>query len=318
MLKKIVLYIAALLLVLPGFSQDEDPDMVTEYYYYHGKAKYYHSVDLDSADLYTDSCLSLAREMKSEYYFGKALQLKTRAEFYSSDVDSAIIYGNQSLEILKNFPDSLEYFLGVYNQGNFYLEKDDHIQALIQFKKASQVINENFETYVMVDREMVNVNQAYCHASIGIVLDDLDDYQGALRSYRKALKITYKVETWESEMLRANVLNNMGIAYSNLKDYEMAESYAVASMEQKKKLGQEASIGYSYNLMAEAAYGRAKFDQSLKYLDLSDKKFQILNNEDGISKNNFLRAKCYLAIGQYDKSLKILQSLEETFLLRFF
>ena len=305
------------MLVFSGFSQEDDPNTINDFYYYHNTAKYYQNINLDSADLYTDSCIQLAKEMEDEYYFGKALQLKTRAEFYSSDVDSAIIYGNKSLEILKNYPDSVEYFLAEYNQGNFYLTKDDHIQALIQFKKAAKIIEENFETYVLVDREMVNVNQAYCHASIGIVLDDLGDYHGAISSYQKALKITAKINTWESEMLRANVLTNMGIAYANLKDYEMAESYAVASMEQKKKLDQESSIGYSYQLMARAAYGRGKYKLAKKYLVLSDKKFEILNNQDEIDRNKFLRAKCDIEEKKYDKALKTLNSIEEVFLTRF-
>ena len=300
-----------------GFSQEEDAGMVNDFYNFHTKAKYYQNVNLDSANLYTDSCLSLAKNLQDEYYYGKALQLKTRAEFYSSDVDSAIIYGNKSLEILKNYPDSVEYFLAEYNQGNFYLSKDDHIQALIQFKKAAEIIDENFETYVLVDREMVNMNQAYCHASIGIVLDDLGDFAGALKSYQKAMKITYKNDSWESEMLRATVLTNMGVAYVNLQDYEMAESYAVASMEQKKKLDLESSIGYSYQLMAEAAYGRAKFELSRKYMDLSDKKFAILDNQDEIDRNKFLRAKCDLAVGKYDQAIDALLSIEDIFLERF-
>lgn len=317
MLKTLSLYTALFLMVFVGFSQKDDPERINDFYYYHNKAKYYQNVDLDSADLFTDSCIQLSMEMEDEYYFGKALQLKTRAEFYSSDVDSAIIYGNRSLEILKNYPDSVEYFLAEYNQGNFYLSKDDHIQALIQFKKAAKIIEENFETYVLVDKSMVNVNQAYCHASIGIVLDDLGDYDGAIRSYNKALKITYKISTWESEMLRANVLTNMGVAYVNLKDYQMAESYAVASMEKKKNLNQESSIGYSYQLMARAAYGRAKFELAIKYLDLSDKKFEILNNQDEIDRNKFLRAKCDIAVGNYDEALKILKGIEDVFLNRF-
>ncbi|MBD3636746.1 MAG: hypothetical protein HUJ25_05335 [Crocinitomicaceae bacterium] len=302
---------------LYSMAQSVDPEKRAAFYHYHNKAKYYQNVDVDSANIFTDSCLIIAKSMESEYFFGKALQLKTRAEFYSSDIDSAIIYGNKSLEILKNYPDSIEYFLAEYNQGNFYLSKDDHIQALVQFKRAAQIIDENFETYVLVDEEMVTINQAYCHASIGIVLDDLEDYEGALTNYKKALKLTAKVDNWESEMLRANVLNNMGVSYVNIGDYQMAESYAVASMEQKKVLNQESSIGYSYQLMAQSAYGRRKYDLAIKYLEQSDKKFSILMNQDGIDQNKFIRAKCYLAIGKYEKALELLQQVEEVFLSRF-
>lgn len=300
-----------------NWGQSSEEEKISEFYYYHHKAKRYQNINLDSADIFTDSCMLIAKQLESDFYFGKALQLKTRMEFYSSDIDSAIIYGNQSLEILKSYPDSVEYFLAEYNQGNFYLTKDDHIQALVQFKKAAKIIDENFETYVLVDKSMVHVNQAYCHASIGIVLDDLEDYEGALSAYKKALKITYKFENFESEMLRANVLNNMGVSYVNLKDYEMAESYAIASMEQKKKLGQESSIGYCYQVLARAAYGRAKFDLAIKYLEQADKKFEILENQDEIDRNNFIRAKCYLAKGKLERAKNLLVGIEEVYLDRF-
>jgi two-component system, sensor histidine kinase PdtaS len=317
-LKKIIaLNIAVLFISVLGFCQEVDKEKESAFYFYHKKAKLYQTINLDSADLYTDSCLNLARDMDSDYYLGKALQLKTRTEFYSSNLDSAIVYGNQSLAILKNYPDSIEYFLAEYNQGNFYLSMDDHIQALVQFKKAAKIVDDNFEMYVLVDRDMVNVNQAYCHASIGIVLDDLEDYAGALKSYHKALKITYRVENMESVMLRSTVLNNIGLVYVSLGDYEAAESYAIASMEQKKILGQESSIGFCYQVMAKAAFGRAKFDLAIKFLEQSDKKFQILLNQDEIDRNKFLRAKSYLAIGKYQKSLEILMLIEEVYLSRF-
>lgn len=300
-----------------ALSQEADQKKVVQFNHYHETAKVYQSTDLDSAALYTDSCIELSKTMESEYYLGKALQLKTRELFYASDIDSAMFYGNQSLDILSQFPDSVEYFLAEYNQGNIYLSKDDHIQALVQFKKTAKIIDERFEIYVTIDRDMVNLNRAYCHTSIGMVLDDLDDYQGAIQSYKKALKLTYKVESWESEILRSVILNNMGVSYVNMEDYEMAESYAIASMEQKKMLGQESAIGYSYQLLAQSAFGRTKFDLAIRYLDESDEKFLILLNQDEIERNKFIRAKCYLAKGNIKRALDILKGIEEVYINRF-
>ncbi|MCB9223269.1 MAG: hypothetical protein H6582_03745 [Crocinitomicaceae bacterium] len=313
----IILAVVSLMQLQFAFAQEEDPELVADFLTYHQTAKYYQSIDLDSANLYTDSCIAVSRRMNSDYFFGKALQLKTRGEFYGSEIDSAIIYGNQSLEILSNYPDSIEYFLAEYNQGSYYLTQDDHIQALIQFNKATNIVDEHFEQYVQIDKDLVNLNRAYCHGSIGIVLDNLEDYTGALKSFKKALRIAYKVDSWESKIFRSIILNRMGNAYVALKDYQLAESYAIASMEQKKQLGQESAIGYCYQVLAEASFGRAKYDLALKYLDLADEKFQILRNQNEIDRDNFLRAKCLLSKKNYEASLTILKDIEEIFLAKF-
>lgn len=255
--------------------------------------------------------------MKPNYYYGKALQLKTRGEFYEGQIDSSIVYGNQSLSILREYPDSLEFFLAEYNQGNMFLYKEDNIQALVQFKKAAKIIDENFEIYVIVDRDQVVMNRAYCHASIGMVLLNLEDYNGAIRSYKKSLKTTEKLTSFDAQILRSIILGNMGSCYYSLNDFEMAENLAVASMEQKKMLGQEGSIGYSFQVLSDAALGRKKYDLALKYLDQADKKFDILNNQIEKDRNNFKRAVCYLAKKDAHEAVELLTALEDIYIRDF-
>lgn len=314
---KYQLFISFLVLAsLNIFGQSEE-QLKKEFYRLHDTTVYFQSTDLELSKLYVDSCMNVAKRMKAPYFLGKALQLKTRGEFFEGEVDSSIVYGNQSLEILKAYPDSLEFFMAEYNQGNFFLYQEDNIQALVQFRKAARIIDENFETYVKVDREQIILNRAYCYASIGLVLMNLEDYRGALKSFKRSLKTASRINTWDSEILRSVILSNMGSVYYMLNDYEMAESFAVASMEQKKKLGQEGSIGYSFQVLADAAYGRSKYDLCLKYLDQADKKFEILDNQQEINRNEFTRAKCFLKQHDPEKAIETLKELEEIFLRDF-
>lgn len=316
MLKRAITYFLLICSVV-SHSQIENEAAVQEFTRLHDKTVKYQTTNLDSADFFMDSCFQVSKKIESNYYYGKALQLKTRGEFYAGEVDSSIYYGNLSLDILKEYPDSLEYFMAEYNQGNMFLYQEDNIQALVQFKKAANIIDENFEKYVLIDREQVTLNRAYCHASIGIVLMNLEDFHGSLKEFNKSLKLTYKLETWEGQMLRSVVLSNLGSVLYSLNDFEMAESYAVASMEQKKLLGQEGSIGYSFQVLSNAAYGRGKFKLSLKYLDQSDKKFEILNNRLEINRNQFYRAKSLMAMKRSQEALDILENLEEIYLREF-
>ena len=271
----------------------------------------------DSALAFIDSALMTSKKLESSYYFGKTMQLKTRSEFLLGEIDSAIIYGNQAVEILKQHPDSLDYFISEYNLGNIYLYEDDHIQALVQFKKAAKIIDQNFEAYIKIDKDKVNLNRAYCQASIGIIYQKLEDYESAELIFKKAIKISYKVEGWESETLRSVILGNLGQLYYYLGEYELAESYVIAGMEQKKILNQEASIGYNYQVLAMIAFGRGKYDLCMKYLEQSDKKFEETNNTKEIEWNAFWRAKSTIRQGKFKEGLKMLEDLEEAFLQKF-
>jgi len=300
-----------------SFGQNDEKELEKEFYRLHDTTVYFQSTNLQLSQVYVDSCLAVAQSMESPYFYGKALQLKTRGEFFEGEVDSSIIYGNQSLDILKSFPDSLEFFMAEYNQGNLFLYKEDNIQALVQFRKAARIIDENFEIYVKIDRNQIILNRAYCYASIGLVLMNLEDYPGSLKSFKRALKTASRLDTWDSEILRSVILSNMGSVYYLMDNFEMAEKYAIASMEQKKKLGQDGSIGYSFQVLADAAYGRGKFRLCLKYLDQADKKFEILNNTQEINRNQFSRAKCYLKQNKSDLAIETLEGLEEIFLRDF-
>ncbi len=296
-----------------SYSQESSAQKIAEFNRLHDITVKYQSTNLDSSRLYMDSCLALAKEMRPHYYFGKALQLKTRGEFYEGEIDSSIVYGNQSLEILKEYPDSLEFFFAEYNQGNMFLYREDNIQALVQFKKAAKIIDEHFDVYVSVDREQVIMNRAYCHASIAMVLLNLEDFSGSIRSFKKVLKITDKIETYDAQMLRSVVLGNLGAAYFGLGDYDATESLAIASMDLKKSLGQNGTLGYSFQILSDAAYGRGKYKLCLRYLDESDKKFEVLDTQIEIDRNNFKRAVCYLALKNADKAIELLSNLEETY-----
>ncbi|MEO9531500.1 MAG: histidine kinase dimerization/phosphoacceptor domain -containing protein [Crocinitomicaceae bacterium] len=316
-MKKLGFISFLLTLCVFSFGQMTEDEKVKEFSRLYDVTLQYQTTVLDSAHYFLDSCIDHAKKIKSDYYLGKALQLKARGEFYEGEIDSSMYFGQKSIDILLNYKDSIEYFIAEYNQGNLFLYNEDNIQALVQFKKVSNIIDQNFEMYVQIDRNKVILNRAYCYTSIGMVLLSLEDYNGALIHFNKSLKSTERLNSWECEVLRSVILSNLGSTYYYLGDYQMAESYAVASMEQKKKLGQEGSIGYSFQVLADAAYGRGKYKLSLSYLEQSDKKFEILDNREEMFRNNFSRAKCYKAQNRLDKALTTLLELESSYLSHF-
>ncbi|MBI3133309.1 MAG: tetratricopeptide repeat protein [Bacteroidetes bacterium] len=301
------------LLVFSSVLAQKDSENLNRFLAFKEKAVYYRTSNLDSGRIFIDSCVNIALEMKDLFYLGDALQLKSHNFFMRSQADSALVYGKKACEIFQYYPDSTEHYVAEYNVGNIYLYLEEYIQALVQFKKVLRIIDENFEIYVRTNKHSLDLNRAYCYASIAQVYEYLGDYNAKLQNAQKALKIAQKVPGHESEVLQAITLGNIGLAYYQLGHFEKAESYAIAGMEQKKRLGIESSLGYNYAVLAKAAFGRKKYTLALKYLELSDKSFRQINSQTELNRNELLRAKCFYKSGRDEKALEILQRVERQF-----
>lgn len=288
-------------------------DLESKFHHYRARALHYQNTNPDSATAYADSCLVAAMQMDEEYYLGIAFQMKGRDFFMRSLADSALYYEKRACEIFQFYPDSTAHYTSQYNLGNIYLYMEEHIQALVQFKKVLRIIDENFNSYAVKDDSKINLNRAYCYVSIGLVYDYMGDYRAKLDNMQKGIKIAQNIPGRESEILQAVTLGNIGFAYYELGDFISAESYAIAGMELKKKLGIDASIGYNYQVLAKAAFGRKKYALALKYLQMADKSFEKLDNNSELNKNDLLRARCYFAQNKYDLALEILHPIERQF-----
>lgn len=301
-------------LLYPFFSfsqpQAEQPD---EFFKHKSRVIELQNTNLDSARMYIDSCYLTALRLPEKYYLGDAYQLKSRDFFMRSLGDSALVYGKKACAIFQYYPDSTMHYVSEYNLGNIYLGLEEHIQALVQFKKVLRITDENFDAYVVSGADKINLNRAYCYVSIGMVYDHLGDYQLKLQNMQRGLKIAGNIVSRESEILQAVTLGNLGQAYYELGNYQLAESYAISGMEKKKKLGIESSIGYNYQVLAKAAYGRKKYALSLKYLELSDKSFKQIQNNGELSNNKLIRARCLFDQKKYDQALEILHQSERLF-----
>lgn len=281
--------------------------------YYKERSTYYLNLNLDSSRAYVDSCVLLASKMDERYFLGISFQLKGRDFIMRSLIDSALTYEKKAAEIFEYYPDSTAHFASEYNLGNIYVQQEEHIKALVQYKKVLRRIDDNFESYIKGGDAKINLNRAYCYVSIGMVYDYMRDYSAKLESLQKGLKIAYKVDTEESQILQAITLGNIGMTYFQLGDYELAESYAIAGMDQKNQLEFEYTNGYNFQVLARAAFGREKYALSLKYLEQSDLLFESIQNKSELSLNAFWRAKCFFAQKKYELALELLHPLEKTF-----
>ncbi|MBK6527539.1 MAG: hypothetical protein IPG07_19500 [Crocinitomicaceae bacterium] len=177
-------FVKLLIVCFISFSQIQAQDLKSKFTYYRDLAVAYQNTNPDSATVYTDSCLVTARGMEDQYYLGIAFQMKGRDFFMRSDADSALYYEKNACQIFQFYPDSTAHYTSQYNLGNIYLYMEEHIQALVQFKKVLRIIDENFNAYTTEGDAKINLNRAYCYVSIGLVYD----YMGIILQSWKTCK----------------------------------------------------------------------------------------------------------------------------------
>jgi two-component system, sensor histidine kinase PdtaS len=312
-LAKQILAISLVLFFAGTSSAQNDELNIRKFRIFKDLAIHFQAGNLDTSRMYLDSCFLTAQKISNRYYLADAYQLRSRDFYLRAYPDSALIYSDKAIAIFQDFPDSTAHFIAEYNKGNIFLDLGEYIQALVQFKKGLNIIDDNFEAFITKDQDVVNMNRAYCYFSMGLVYDHLEDFPKSLQNFQKGLKISYKVHSEESDIFQAVSLGNIGLAHYQNGNYELAESFAIAGMDEKKRLGYENTSGYNYQVMARSAYGRKKYSLALKYLELSDKFFVEIQNNLELNINQLWRAKCYYAQADYDRALELLLPLENEF-----
>lgn len=294
-------------------AAETEEEKVAKFYQFVNIVLENQTVNPELAWAFVDSAIHQAYELKSSFYLGEAFSLKSKSFFDQWQLDSALYYSKSACQVFQYYPDSAEYFESEYNRGNILLAMGDHIQALVQFNKALRIVDENFNAYVVHDKEKIYLNKAFCYVSIGMVYLTLRDYEMAIVNFQKGLKLSDRKTTQQSLVLKTVAYNNLGVCYNELGDFDKAESFAITGLEIKTQLGIKTSTGYDYQVLAKSAYGRGKYVLCIKYLKKADEMFNASANKDELRVNDLLRAKCFYMQGEIDHALQLLHSLERAF-----
>jgi len=211
--------------------------------------------------------------------------------------------------------------------GNTHYDKYQFVKSVFYFKKAL-TLSENPKDSAIALRDIgasyagLNINQeALKYSTDGLILAErnklvllipeilinlgqikytLNDYDGALESYLEALTILNK-EKKESPTLKAFVLNNIGIAYSDQNKNDLAISYLNKSLLLKNKLSDN-QIVRAYNNLASILNTAGKPNLALIELE----KALLYCNNDSLHGVIYVYAtfsEIYITKKEYSKAL---------------
>ena len=175
----------------------------------------------------TDSLLALLKTVQEDT--NKVNVLNELGWGFRNKLDTAIILGNQALELSKK----INWKMGMANSlrtlGTVELRKaevskslDYHLQALKIFEELNYV-----------------VGMASCYANIGGDYTEQANYPKAIDYYLKALKI---YEGLKNKSGISKQLNNIGIVYYHLSDYPKVLEYDNKALKINEELGDKKAV----------------------------------------------------------------------------
>jgi len=187
-----------------------------------------------------------------------------------SNPDTAIILGNQALELTEKTKDEKSKANTLHNLGAYHYIKSDYPTALDHYHKSLEI------------RKSLNDKKgiAVSYNNIGMIYHEQSSYPQALEYYFKSLKI--EVQLGNKKGMAASY-NNVGIIYMDQSSYPQALGYYFKSLKIKKQLGNKKGMANSYNNIGLIYYEQSSYPQALEYYFKSLKIKKQLGDKQGMA-----------------------------------
>ena len=105
-------------------------------------SKEYQHINLDSAQLFAKHGMNLAMEMKSELQIAKAFECIADINVMQDDLQSASLYYENSLDILRKYDSSTEMAEVLLALGNIELYKGNYSESMNHYLEGSKICEE--------------------------------------------------------------------------------------------------------------------------------------------------------------------------------
>lgn len=247
------------------------------------------SVEANSQDVKKLLGKAFTSQDSSDYYFKVAKKnIKTpedEAQYYFcknarccdyNQLDSAIVYGQKALKLLKNGND-ISSLLTVYNNLTKVYRKQGQYDKAIDF---------SLQGIRVAEKEKKENWIAFFNATLSLTYHDFESYQKGVFYGKKALKF------WESQEKKApdmisNALNAVAINFDDWNKPDSALYYHKKVFKYYK--GKDTLyIGETYNNIGNTLLKQKKYKEAKKWittaLQINDKNFEVNN---GVKNNEY-------------------------------
>ena len=211
-----------------------------------------------------------------------------------------------SLKIVaqKSMPDTSKIF--IYEDIGDLYEYISLDSSLVYYKKSLGL------SYKTKDNEYI----AYLHNHIGLVYDDIAEYDSALTNYH--LSKIYYTKANDSLGL-ADIYSNMGGIYKSMSKYDTALYYHHKSLAIRGDINDSAGMAANYHNIATILMSRSNYDPAIEYyrkaitINKKEKNFRWLaNNYTSLGSAYFYKGLYDSTSTYYKKALTLYKKIHDT------
>lgn len=225
---------------------------------------YYYNIakNVETLDNWLKS-LNLFRSINDKLGISNMLNNIGSLYYNQADDAKALEYYLQSLQISEELGDKLRIATALQNIGNNYLRKKATQPKALQYLLRALPLSEELKNH----DAMVTIN-----TNLGEVYLTMDKSDSALYYYKKGLKASNNAE----EVTTTFILNNIGRAYAQRKEYDVAIRYQMQSVALAKKLHAQFFMGKSLLGLANTYLAKGDVNASLQAFKESEKLLKSL------------------------------------------
>lgn len=244
----------------------------------------------DSAMVYAERQLALAKTLRSDLELAKALSSKAAAVARSGNDSLAIVIYRQALSL--RIPDE-----------NVRLKSTLHIQLgrayyhLAQYDQATEVL---FSALPFLEADSMQILRAQVLNNIGNVFYFTNTKEAA-KYYQQSLDIHQNLNNLEGI---ASQLGNLGLVHIKTNEYEKAVDFSERSLTYYKQLGQERNIARSEVNLANAYKEVNRTAQALEHAHEALRITQKLKDARGIATATIMLGNIYFALEDFGAAIR--------------
>ena len=304
------------------------------------------SSQLEEGLKYTRKAVKLAKEENYERGLGSAYRNIGLYLVYTGNRVNAMDTLQMSLDIFERLGDSTNYATTLLVKGMAHAYAGETNEAITTYEDAIKYFGEadsfrcavvylNLSTIhsgitgnneLALKYALIALNEfekikhptylAYCLSNIGIIYDNMEDYDKSIETYKRGLDI---VKDSGNQLLITNFLNNLGEDYKKKREYDTAREYYQRSYELNNKIGYAEGIAVTLNNLGECDYYNGdyqaaldKFEKSYMMLENMGEKIKLPNSLNNIASAHFKLGNYAQAGIEAEKAVKLGSEVDAT------
>lgn len=250
----------------------------------------YEGTSLDTALIWYDKAIGLARKTKSNYWIYRNYGFKGIVYQFMQEYDSSVLYNKKAIYLASKEKDTIQQAKLYCNLGKTYFENDKVVSSIQSYKKSLYLSKK------IKNQQLISTS----YRGLGVCYDKTGNADYALKYHMMAKNIDEKANL---PLDMAMDYGNIAAAYMDLDKFDEADVYYQKTIRIYEELGMFGEeLGIVYNNQASAQTEKKDHRKALALFFKAKEQFLLSKDEGSVPFINKNIASAYLELGQINQA----------------